>query len=468
MKVGLDFGTTNSSISVVQNGQAVVLPIDQLATDPRVVRSMLFFYRRNLVYNKKMPKMRQITQVFKTEDIQWEGQFRTLVGQMAVQEYLQENTNRHPGIRRRIFTGRWIRMRDMVEARTVAEPEWFEEVDYGTGRLLQALKSALRTSYKGTTIFGKFFTVEELVALFISDIKQIAQKQLGENIEEMVIGRPVYFSEDPLIDQKAQSRLAVAIRHAGIKKLKFEFEPVAAARQFATTNKQEQIVFIFDFGGGTLDTAIIKTGANFQVLASDGVYIGGDLLNADIMQAKLWDYFGCKTRWGDFQLEMPIHLYHSLQSWYSIPNLNNPDTMNLLDRVTYKNTDPQAIIRLTHLIKSNLGFEIYEAIEQAKKELSEKDQSVIVFHNGPIDLKMPITREEFEQIILPRVVEVKDVVIKTLQKANLQPEQIDQVVRTGGSSLIPAIEQMLADVFNQEKITIFETFTSIAAGLVLE
>lgn len=471
-KFGLDFGTTNSSISVSLNGKVAVLPIDLEAQDPRVVRSMLYFFRRELTYKKDIPKMRQVTQAFMLGDIEWEGEFKSIIGQAAIKEYLTENKNRKAGIRRKIFTGRWVRMRDMAEAKSELTPEFFEEVDYGTGRLLQALKSTLRTSYKGTTIFGKFFTVEELVATFIKNLKNEAEKQLGVKIEEMTIGRPVKFSEDPEIDQRAQNRLAVAIKETGIKKLKFEFEPVAAARQYISSllakEEKPKIILVFDFGGGTLDTAIVKLGDKNEVLSTNGVYIGGDLLNADIMKDKLWNYFGANTRYSDQALQVPQHIYEGLQSWYSIPNLNNPDTLNLLDRLSYKNSDPKSLARLTYLIKTNLGFEIYEALEQAKKELSTKDESRIIFKDGPIDLNIKISRSDFEKIIQPRVEEVRNIVLETLNEAHIEPEQINKVVRTGGSSLIPIFEKMLIDIFGKEKITLFETFTSIAAGLVLD
>lgn len=472
---GLDFGTTNSSISVVENGKAVVLSIDDSAQDPRVVRSMLYFKRRELVYGPKVTREKIEAQAFKAGDIQYEGEQEYLIGQEGIKQYLLENKNRQPGVKRLIFTGRW---RSPGSGRIYEEnqnhpleamQEYYEEIDYRTGRLLQALKSSLRTSYKGTTIFGKFYSVEELVAMFVGEIKKRAEDHLGEKVEEMVIGRPVKFSEDPKVDAKAQARLAVAIKKTGIKTLKFEFEPVAAAKQFLSNKTSDQTIFVFDFGGGTLDTAIVKFEAGkAKILATDGVYIGGDLLDSDIMRVKLWPFFGSKTIWGDQRLPMPTHVYEALSSWYSIPSLNNPDTLNLFERVKYKNSNSLALERFVHLVKMNLGFEIYEAIEKAKKSLSDDFEAKITYHDGPIDLDMPITREEFENIIKPRVDEIEEVVHKTLEKAGLEAKDIDKVVRTGGSSLIPIFEQMLVRIFGKDKITLFETFTSIAAGLALD
>lgn len=477
MKYGLDFGTTNSSISVAKNGQVKVVAIDPVAPDPRVLRSVLYFLRREIVYDPKISPERLMVNVFKVGEISYKGESLYLIGQEAVNKYILDNKNRTSGIKRTFYTGRFIDVGSASSDQPRPDPvaEYYEEIDFGTGRLLQALKSSLRTAYKGTTIFGKFYSVEELISLFLKEIKEMAEYNLGKTIDEVVAGRPVKFSEIDSIDKRAQDRLEEAYKLAGFKKVTFEFEPVAAARQFVSQNtKQGELVFVFDFGGGTLDTAVVRSSqatsgvACSDVLATDGVYIGGDLLNADIMQHKLWNYFGASATWGEQNLPMPLHIFEALNSWYSIPSLNNPETMQLLERVNYKNSNPQALGRLIYLIKTNVGFEIYEAIEQAKKKLSERTEAEIIYHDGPIGLNMGITREEFESIIAPRVEEIKQVVLKTLEKAKIEPSQVDKVVRTGGSSLIPVFERMLEDIFGKEKITLFETFTSIASGLALE
>lgn len=473
-KFGLDFGTTNSSISVSENGKVTVLPIDEMGGDPRVVRSMLYFKRRELVYGPKVTQEKIEAQAFKIGDIQYEGEQEFLIGQEAIKQYLLENRNRKPGIKRLMFTGRW---RSPGTGRIYEEnqnhpleamQEYYEEIDYGTGRLIQALKSTLRTHFKGTTIFGKYYSIEELIGTFIKHFKEVAEKETGEVIEEITVGRPVKFSEDNRIDQVAQDRLAVAMKSVGFKKLKFQFEPVAAAKQFLSASKEKQTILVFDFGGGTLDTAIVRFEEKVEVSATDGVYIGGDLLNSDIMQAKLWNYFGAAVTWGDNKLQMPTYIYEALNSWYSTPSLNNPDVMTFLEKAKYKISDPKALERLIYLIKANVGFEVYEAIEKAKKELSENEEAYITYQDGPIDLNIKITRKEFENIIRSRVKEIEEVVLKTLEKAGLEPKDIDKVVRTGGSSLIPVFEKMLINIFGKEKITLFETFTSIAAGLALE
>ena len=436
-KFGLDFGTTNSSIAIHDGKSAIVLPIDYIASDPKVLRSMIYF----------------------------DKDLTTLFGQEGIDKYLLDNKNRSAGVVKKVFTGRMVAAGDGADE----VPEYFEEVDYGTGRLLQALKSSLRTSFRGTKIFEKYYSVEELIGLFVGEIKKRAEKELGVTIDEVVSGRPVKFSDDQEKDLSAQQRLEVGLKLAGFRDIKFEYEPVAAARHFLSTNTEDQTVLVFDFGGGTLDTSIVKFERGKEaILATDGVYIGGDLLNSDIMQFKIWDYFGYSAKWSDQGLPVPYHIYQDLSSWYTIPTLNNPEMLLLFDKIKYKHTDLRSLERLIYLIKQNLGFEIYSAIEQAKKELSFSETATITFEDGPIDIHIRISRDEFEDIIQARVEEIREVVQRTLQKARLGHQQIDKVVKTGGSSMIPVFSKMLEDIFTPEKVVTFETFTSIAAGLASE
>ena len=168
-------------------------------------------------------------------------------------------------------------------------------------------------------------------------------------------------------------------------------------------------------------------------------------------------------------MPMPSHIIEELRSWYGIPNLNNQrDIEFLTGDIRYQNSDPEAVARLLHLIRKNLGFEMYEAIEKAKKDLTYAEKSNIEFKDDPIDINVEITKKEFEEIIAPRVEEVRQTVLRTLKNAHLEPDQIDVVVRTGGSSLVPVFEQMLTGIFGPGRVTEFDPFTSVAAGLALQ
>lgn len=462
IKYGLDFGTTNSSISFLAEGMPKLVPIDFGAIDPTVCRSLLYFFHRDLVEKKDK---------YGVKSQAYEGDFNYTFGQKALDHYLFDNRNRHPGIVRQIFTGRMFQTNispNAPKADYVAE--YYEEVDYGVGRLMQALKTAMKSPiYKGTNIFGKFFTLEQMISIFVSQIKNIADEKIGCRADLLRVGRPVVFLEDKEKDKAVEERLKDSLKMVGFKNIEFEYEPVAAAKYFLWKYPQKgKRVLVFDFGGGTLDVAIVCLEDGFKVLATDGVYIGGNLLNSDIMKIKLNSYFGTEVKWGRFQTALPGNFAESLNSWYGILNLNNPTDMKFLNEIKNESSDREAVERLIYLIKMNLGFEIYEAIEKAKKELSVKDLAVISYNDGPIDINIPIEKGDFENIIRPRISEIEKVVFRCLKNAKLEPDEIDVVVRTGGSSLIPMVENMLARIFGREKVQLFDAFTSIAAGLAID
>lgn len=463
-KYGFDFGTTNSSISQLSNGAPTLIPVDKKSVDPSVVRSLLYFFHRELVAKEKK---------FGQFEYTYRGDFKFTFGQDALENYLLDNTNRTPGKVVQFFTGRTTQANPLVMEdsgpadRTIT---YYEGLDFGTGRLMQALKTALKAPlYKGSNIFGKFFSLEQMIGLFVSQVKNAADTILKEKGTELRVGRPVKFLDDQEKDKDVENRLRESLRMVGFTKIEFEFEPVAAAKYFLYKNQlSKKKILVFDFGGGTLDTAIVEHRGQYKVLATDGIYIGGNLLNSDIMRVKLNPYFGSEIRWGDQQAELPGNFMSALNSWYAVSNLNNPSDMRALSEMKRKCTDLPALERLIYLIKMNLGFSIYEAIEKAKKELSEKEETKIQFSDGPIHIDVPLTRREFEDLIDPRIEEVKNVVLRTLKNAKMSPDEIDVVVRTGGSSLIPKVETMLAEIFGREKVQLFDAFTSIAAGLSLE
>jgi len=475
MKIGLDFGTTNSSLSILANNKVTLLPIDEFAQKPEVIRSALYFYPQKLIISDTATEAQLKSNIFRIDQISYEGEAKTLFGSKAVEVYMNDNKLRKQGVLRQIFTGRTFELITWINpysGKIYKEdiPEVLEEMDYGIGRLFHALKTALKSSYyKGSTVFGKYYSLEELIGMFVLNIKKRAESIIDEKIEQLVVGRPVFFSEDPAKDKFAQSRLEEGIKNAGIKDIRFEYEPIGAAKYFVHENPDIQgNILIFDFGGGTLDTTLLNVNNHaFKVLVNDGVYIGGDLFNSDIFSAKLGKYFGTKIKWGDTKQSMPSRFINALASWFSIPNLNNAEDIRMLENIKKQCDDPEAINRLLYLIKTNLSFEIYEAIEFAKKQLTSQDESMIFYKNGIIDFNIKITKTEFEKIISERMDDIKDTVLRTLKRGGLKPIDIQAVVATGGSSSLPIVKTMLSGVFGKEKINFFELFTSIAAGLVL-
>ena len=229
LKVGVDFGTSNSGVAVYDGQHVRLLPVDSKNVLPEVIKTVLYI----------------------TKD------YRTAIGQEAVEMYYRDNVNRQ-----RRFVKQWAGEIDYHGADMHYVRDIYVYVDeLKPGRLLQYLKTALRKEgYTGTQIFERFYTVGDLAKTYLSLLKRRAEDVLGESIYAATLGRPVKFSESPEQDQKAEETLRQAAHEAGFKEVDFELEPIAAALYYEQTITQPQNVLIFDFGGGTLDIAIMRLG----------------------------------------------------------------------------------------------------------------------------------------------------------------------------------------------------------------
>jgi len=231
MHIGLDFGTTNSGAAVFDGQRVHVFPLDPDSQDPTVVRSTLYVTRDHQVF----------------------------VGKEAVDAYYRQNIGR-PSKMVRQYIGE-IEM-TFAEIGTFVKDVYVLVDELTPGRLLRSLKSGLATSYEGTTIFGRYYELEELLALYLGEIRRRVEKETGQAVEGVVLGRPVNFagSGGEADNQRAEDRLRRAAERAGFRHVSFELEPVAAALHYELTVKEPQNVVVFDFGGGTLDITVMRVG----------------------------------------------------------------------------------------------------------------------------------------------------------------------------------------------------------------
>ena len=131
------------------------------------------------------------------------------------------------------------------------------------GRLIQSLKSYLSSrTLTGTEVFGRRYTLEELISRMLSDLREEAERQFGTPIRHAMVGRPVRFvgAETDDDDVYAVSRLREAFRLAGFEYVDFEMEPVAAAYAYESTLDHDELILIGDFGGGTSDFSLMRVG----------------------------------------------------------------------------------------------------------------------------------------------------------------------------------------------------------------
>jgi hypothetical chaperone protein len=439
MRVGLDFGTTNSSAAIYDGQQLRLLPLDPVNNVATILRSTLFMTREGAAY----------------------------IGREAINRFTEGNVGRE-------IEYEWKYIGDaevtFAELGTIQQALYVKVDANAPGRLFQSLKTGLRDrSFRRTNVFGTYYTLEELIAIVLRLIFERIQESLGAPVTGMVLGRPVHYAANAEADALAFSRMQAACELAELPAVSFLEEPTAAALSYANTAQGAQHVLVFDFGGGTLDVTIMhldgRGGRTF--LATDGVPVGGDLLDQRIVMGRLLPYFGEGTTLGARRLPFPVHVLEHLSEWQSITDLTQPKYLDIIEEAIAIGDRPRQLKALRSLVRQNYGLPMYEAVEQAKVQLSDADAAVLSMHMGEIDFDERIPRWDFERLIGPDVREVERCVDRVLAQAHLRPADIDVVLRTGGSSRVPRFVQMLSAKFGAAKLQEMDVFTGVASGLAV-
>jgi hypothetical chaperone protein len=436
IRAGIDFGTSNSGVAVYDGRRVQLLAVDPKNVLPEVIKTVLYITR----------------------------DYRCSIGQEAVENYYRDNVNRQ-----RRYVKQWageidVRGADMFYVRDIYV--YVDELK--PGRLLQYLKTALRKErYEGTQIFERYYTVGDLAKTYLSLLKQRAEDVLGESIDSVTLGRPVKFSESAEQDHKAQETLRQAAHEAGFKEVDFELEPIAAALDYEQSISKPQNVVIFDFGGGTLDIAVMRLGdpRRREIHASGGVDIAGTDFDRAIIEKRMLSHFG----YGRVKHHPEImEMIHAIPDWMALPELGTPINHNILEKAIQAKVAPVRLKALEGLIYNDLAFTFYNRVEAGKIALSSEGATVISLEDKDIALWELYTRSQFESDIQHYLVDVEKVLLDTIAKSGLDIEEIDAVVKTGGSSNIPLFTGMLARIFGAEKVKESSSFSSVVAGLAIK
>ena len=402
--IGIDFGTSNSLASLVSNNQVEFVKFpDNNISNPTI----LYFPSKSKQY---------------------------YIGNDGVQRYLSHLEHNESG-----------------------------------GRLMLSIKSLLpEANFDHTTVMGHGRqTVEDLVAKFLTTLKEIAEEQFSQKFEGVVLGRPVHFTE------LAISRLEKAAKIAGFKEVIFWLEPVAAALAYEMSLTNEELVCVVDIGGGTSDICVVEASPKRSlspdrlndIKAVSGVYQAGDELSSQIMQHKLAPRFGAGSTYMSLGKVMPfpVHIIYKLSKWHRINLLKNSGEISTISSIYPSSNRPEDVNRIQNLIKHHYGFELFRAIDVAKKDLSDNDTAEIKFR--PLDLSEEITLDEFENMITEVVIKIEDSIFDSLRAASVKPGDIHRVLLTGGTSQVPMINQSVIKIFGEEKIVRPGFFSSVATGL---
>jgi molecular chaperone DnaK len=349
--IGIDLGTTNSVVAIMEGREPKVIVNEEGArTTPSVVA--------------------------------WDDKGEVLVGQIAKRQAVTNPENTIFSAKR--FIGRR-----------------FEEVSEETKRVPYKVVRG-SSGEADFVVRGKNVTPPEVAAKVLQKLKKAAEDFLGEKVTEAVITVPAYFNDAQRQATKDAGRIA------GLDVKRIVNEPTAAALAYGLDKKKDEVIAVYDFGGGTFDISILEVGDNVvQVISTNGdTHLGGDDVDNMIIDWMI----------AEFKKTAAVDLHN----------------------------DKMALQRLK------------EAAEKAKIELSNVQETginlpyVTVGSGGPMHLDMRLSRAKLEQMITPLVERSMEPVRKALADAKKNPKDIDEVVLVGGSTRIPMVQETVKKFFGKE------------------
>lgn len=353
----------------------------------------------------------------------------------------------------------------------------FTENDF-SGRLFRSFKAHLpNPHYLGTSIQTRRLPIEEMVGLFLLEVKKRAEKILRKKVTRALVGRPALYSLDPVKEAIATHRMQKAIQFAGFEDFILMPEPMAAAWSLKPKLETPQKILVGDFGGGTSDFTLIEMSRDQvfkkeHVLGLGGCPKAGDALDGLFMKNRLSRHFGAQSEYripmGSNVLKMPPAVTEKLQVPAWISHLREKETFEFIKNVqkcSLTEKDRKFIDQLIVLVEDQQIFSFFEEIEKNKKQLSQNDFSDFLFSVEGIEVSERLSRLEFENWAAPLTAEIMQPFDEMLAQCGIEPSQIDLVCLTGGTAQAPMIRKALVDRLGAEKLVSTDFFGSVISGL---
>lgn len=297
----------------------------------------------------------------------------------------------------------------LAKRQAVANPE----------RTVVSIKRHMGTNYK-VAIDNKSYTPPEISAMILQKMKADAEAYLGEKIEKAVITVPAYFTDA----QRQATKDAGAI--AGLEVLRIINEPTAAALAYGLDKSDAHTVLVFDLGGGTFDVSILELGDGvFEVKATSG----NNKLGGDDFDQRIIDWMV-----ENFKKEQGVDLAKDRTA---------------IQRL--KEAAEKAKIELSGMLSTNINLPFITAVD-----------------GQPVHLDMNLTRAKFEEITADLVEATAGPTRRALEDAGLQPTQIDKVILVGGSSRIPAVQEVVKKITGKEPFKGVNPDEVVAIGAAIQ
>jgi hypothetical chaperone protein len=345
------------------------------------------------------------------------------------------------------------------------------------GRLIRSIKRHLASrAFTATRIAEKTLTIEELIASLLRAMRERAERHYQTEVARAVLGRPARFSNDDGEDALAEQRLRRAAELAGFREVSFCPEPVAAAYDFAGDLSEPRLVLIVDLGGGTSDFTLVRMdAAGFRpsdVLSVGGVAVAGDALDGALVRCAVAPELGSKARFrvpfGSNVLEMPMDLVELLCSPADLTLVDRAAIMRRLGDIQNGLLDPRDRDKLEKyrvIVEDGVGFDLYEAVEGAKRRLSDAEESELSLEYPGAELVRKVEQKEFHTAAERPIGRIFEALDRTLATGGVRHDQVDIVCLTGGTSRMPLIELEVQRRLPRAALRRLTSFHSVVQGL---
>ena len=345
------------------------------------------------------------------------------------------------------------------------------------GRLFHGLKRLLGDkTLNRLSVFSKPFRLVALMTPVLVRMREAIESQTKRRVSSVHACRPVNFEgNDAARNTVATERLLEAYRYAGFEEVHFYPEPVAATLSYLWRARPSErgVALTVDFGGGTLDLSVVRfDGTSFEVLGTDGIGLGGNRIDQLIFRRVLFPLLG-EGEWYSRLVEgrmidtpFPFHEFETgLLNWPITHMLNENRTRTMVvEALAGGGPAANKFERLKDLISYNYSYNCFQAIKQAKAELSDTTSAVIDIPE--LNLQIPFTRDQLDNILADELENLQRLIDGLLTRVGVERADITTVIRTGGSSLIVAVRTLLESMF-PTRVAMHDPFTSVAGGLAI-
>lgn len=343
------------------------------------------------------------------------------------------------------------------------------------GRVIHSFKSVIADpNINHIFIYDKNITIIDLLQFFFKEVKSTIDTLAGEPITRITVGRPVKLARTTFSERIARQRIITAARKVGFSNISFAFEPIAAFVASKKLRETQGNFFISDIGGGTSDFvagsthgASSITSVSTETFVTGGVHSAGDAIDGEIMWS-LTPYFGNGAKYTSMgkQLDIPVHLFTLLKDKPRV-SLIDEAYLEDLEYILKHEVTNHGIGRLYDLSRDNMALPLYKAIESTKVKLTNHAKAKLKFSHKSVQIDQEIARIDFDSTISSILKDIEQTAVKTLERAKITAPNVEIVLLTGGTSLIPAVRNIFTSMFPNGHFEPFDPFSAVSKGLAL-